>query len=364
MADPLVEVNNLKKYFVQNDGLIDRMLGATQTIKAVNGISFDIYPGETLGLVGESGSGKSTAARAILHLDEPTDGSVIYDGTKIGDLSKKGLKDFRKQAQMVFQDPASSLNRRKSVGQIIKQPMRIHNLHKGERDERVNELMETVGIPPQYSNRYPHEFSGGQRQRVGIARALAVEPDFLVCDEPVSALDVSIQAQILNLLEDLQEEFNLTMLFIAHDMSVIQHICDRVAVLYLGEVMELAKTEELFENPRHPYTRSLLQAIPEPDPTLARNRKALKGQVPSPIDPPTGCVFHTRCPEATEECSEINPPLEQVEGTARGHTASCLYADEFESESAIRTDTRLTSDRYSPEEFNHADRVRPEGDSD
>ena len=215
---------------------------------------------------------------------------------------------------MVFQDPASSLNRRKTVAGIIKQPMRIHGLYKGERDERVDELMDLVGLSPQHSNRYPHEFSGGQRQRVGIARALAVEPEFLVCDEPVSALDVSIQAQILNLMEDLQAEFDLTMLFIAHDLSVIRHICDRVAVMYLGEIMEVAPTDQLFENPQHPYTRSLLRAIPEPDPTLARDRQALSGQVPSPIDPPSGCSFHTRCPEATEECAEVDPPLDAVEG--------------------------------------------------
>lgn len=350
MSEPLVRVSNLKKHFIQNDGILDRILGNTETVKAVDGVSFDIQTGETLGIVGESGSGKSTTARALLRLDEPTAGTVTYDGTNLGDLSDKELKKMRKQMQMVFQDPASSLNRRKTVSQTIKQPMKIHGLYKGHREERVNELLETVGLSPEYSNRYPHEFSGGQRQRVGIARALAVEPDLLVCDEPVSALDVSIQAQILNLLQDLQDEFELTILFIAHDLSVIRHVCDRVAVMYLGEIMELGPTEQLFENPQHPYTRSLLDSIPEVDPELARKRTALGGQVPSPLDPPSGCSFHTRCPEATEECEKRDPALEQVEGAVGGHLASCHYSREFEPSRGIPIEKDI-KERYAVEDF-------------
>ena len=360
-GDPLVSVRGLKKHFVQNDGFIDRLLGADETVRAVDGVDFDIHEGETLGLVGESGSGKSTAARALLHLDTPTAGTVTYDGRGLTAMSDSELTEMRKRMQMVFQDPASSLNRRKTVAGILKQPMRIHGLYAGERDERVDELMELVGLSPQHSNRYPHEFSGGQRQRVGIARALAVEPDFLVCDEPVSALDVSIQAQILNLLEDLQDEFDLTMLFIAHDLSVIRHICDRVAVMYLGEIVEVAGTETLFEHPQHPYTRSLLRAIPEPDPDLARDRRALSGQVPSPIDPPSGCSFHTRCPEATEECAATDPPLDAVEGATPGHEAACIYAEEFESGGGVAGEADA-EDRYSPENFASAESTDATGD--
>jgi peptide/nickel transport system ATP-binding protein/oligopeptide transport system ATP-binding protein len=360
-SDPLVSVRGLKKHFVQNDGFIDRLLNADQTVRAVDGVDFDIREGETLGLVGESGSGKSTTARALLRLDEPTAGTVSYDGRDVTAMSSGELTEMRKRMQMVFQDPASSLNRRKTVAGIIKQPMRIHGLYKGERDERVDELMDLVGLSPQHSNRYPHEFSGGQRQRVGIARALAVEPEFLVCDEPVSALDVSIQAQILNLLEDLQAEFDLTMLFIAHDLSVIRHICDRVAVMYLGEIMEVAPTDQLFENPQHPYTRSLLRAIPEPDPTLARDRQALSGQVPSPIDPPSGCSFHTRCPEATEECAEVDPPLDAVEGADVDHLAACIYAEEFEPGGGVVGETG-DEDRYSPENFDRGESADAAGD--
>lgn len=356
--EPILEVENLTKHFVQNDGMLDRLLGADKTVKAVQDISFGIEPGETVGLVGESGSGKSTTARSILHLDRPTSGSVNYDGTDLTELSSTELKQFRKRIQIVFQDPASSLNRRKSVGQIIRQPMKVHGLYKGERSERVEELMEQVGLSPEHSNRYPHEFSGGQRQRVGIARALAVEPEFLVCDEPVSALDVSIQAQILNLLEELQVEYDLTILFIAHDLSVIRHVCDRVAVMYLGEIVEVAATEQLFSSPQHPYTKALLEAIPEPDPELARQRKPLSGEVPSPIDPPSGCSFHPRCPNATEECRSIDPDLVQVEGATDGHAAACIHAETFEPDSGITLESSM-GDRYATENFLHADGPGP-----
>lgn len=352
--DTILEVEGLTKHFTQNDGVIDRLLGATKTVKAVEEVSFDIKRGETIGLVGESGSGKSTTARSILRLDEPTAGTVNYDGTDLSELSSTALKQYRKRIQMVFQDPASSLNRRKSVGQIIRQPMEIHGLYKGARDERVEELMEQVGLTPEHSNRYPHEFSGGQRQRVGIARALAVEPEFLVCDEPVSALDVSIQAQILNLLKDIQEEYNLTILFIAHDLSVIQHVCDRVAVMYLGEIVEIAETEDLFSNPQHPYTQALLDAIPEPDPALARQRQPLSGQVPSPIDPPSGCSFHPRCPKATEECTQTDPDLAQIEGAAGGHKAACIHIDAYEETGGIES-VEGEADKYAPEHFLHDD---------
>ncbi|ELZ65654.1 dipeptide ABC transporter ATP-binding protein [Haloferax sp. Atlit-10N] len=349
--DPLLSVSGLHKYFTQNDGFIDRLLGADETVKAVNGVSFDIERGETLGLVGESGSGKSTTARSVLRLDEPTKGTVSYDGTDLTALSDREMTEMRKRIQIVFQDPASSLNRRKTVGQIIKQPMEIHGLYEGERDARVDELMETVGLPPQYSNRYPHEFSGGQRQRVGIARALAVDPDFIVADEPVSALDVSIQAQILNLLEDLQAEFDLTLLFIAHDLSVIRHVCDRVAVMYLGEIVELADADELFSNPQHPYTRALLGAIPQPVPELARQRQVLEGEVPSPLDPPSGCSFNPRCPEATEECTSVDPTLDDVAGATGGHQAACIHVDEFEVGAGVPSAAQDVDERFSIENF-------------
>jgi oligopeptide/dipeptide ABC transporter ATP-binding protein len=351
--EPLVEVRGLKKHFTQNDGFIDRMLGADQTVYAVDGVDLEVHKGETLGLVGESGSGKSTTARSVLRLDEPTAGTVRFDDVDVTGIGSGELKRLRRRMQMVFQDPASSLNRRKSVGQIIRQPMEIHGLHKGERDERVDELMETVGLPPRHSNRYPHEFSGGQRQRVGIARALAVEPEFIVADEPVSALDVSIQAQILNLLDDLQEEFDLTMLFIAHDLSVIRHVCDRVAVMYLGEVVETAPTDELFENPQHPYTQALIDAIPEPDPSSGE-RAPLEGEVPSPIEPPSGCSFHPRCPWATEACTQTDPTLEQVDGGIEGHEVSCIHVDEFQPGAGVPISDEAAK-KYAPEAFDHAD---------
>ncbi|MFB6127900.1 MAG: ABC transporter ATP-binding protein [Halolamina sp.] len=359
-ADPLLRVRDLRKEFVQNDGLVDRLFGADRAVRAVQGVDFDVREGETLGLVGESGSGKSTTARTVLRLDEPTAGTVTYDGTDLTALSETELTAMRREMQMVFQDPASSLNRRKTVGQIVKQPMEIHDLYPGERDARVDELLETVGLAPSQSNRYPHEFSGGQRQRVGLARALAVDPDFLVADEPVSALDVSIQAQMLNLLSDLQAEFDLTVLFIAHDLSVIRHICDRVAVMYLGELVEVAPTEALFANPQHPYTRALLDAIPEPDPKLARQREALSGEVPSPIDPPTGCSFHPRCPMATEACTEEDPALEAVDGAPTPHRAACIHVDAYEPDRGIAIDEADQS-AYSPATFDHADDAAADG---
>jgi peptide/nickel transport system ATP-binding protein len=294
----LLEVREMRKYYEQEDQFLDRLFpGNEPSVKAVDGVSFDVYEGETVGLVGESGCGKSTAGRALLHLDPPTDGTVVFAGESLGDLTKSELRKKRKDMQMIFQDPLSSLDPRMTVGQIITEPLKIHGLAKGNRRKRVFELLEEVGLDKGQHSRYPHELSGGQRQRVGIARALAVDPDFIVADEPVSALDVSVQAQIINLMQDLQEDFGLTYLFIAHDLSVVRHISDRVAVMYLGEIVEVAETDELFANPDHPYTRALLSAIPEPDPLAdTGDRTILKGDVPSPINPPSGCHFRTRCP--------------------------------------------------------------------
>ncbi len=313
-AHPLVQVRELKKYFPIRQGLIiEREIGA---VKAVDGITFDIRRGETLGLVGESGCGKTTAGRTILGLYPPTAGEVIISGISLEGATKEQMKILRRKAAMIFQDPYASLNPRWTVGAIIGEPLRVHNLAATpkERDERVNELMLKVGLSPRLINRFPHEFSGGQRQRIGVARALASNPEFIVCDEPISALDVSIQAQVVNLLEDLQDEFGLTYLFIAHDLSMVRHICDRVAVMYLGVVVELAERNELYENPLHPYTQALLSAVPIPDPVTGRKRKRiiLPGDVPSPINPPSGCRFHPRCPIAKEHCSQLIPEWREI----------------------------------------------------
>ena len=329
--DVLVRVRGLKKHFPITSGVIfQRQVGA---VKAVDGISFDIFKGETLGLVGESGCGKSTTGRTVLQLYEPTAGTVQLKDTddsgrevfkELTTMKGEDLRHMRRRMQMIFQDPYASLNPRMSVGRIVGEPLRIHNIMgRKEQEEFVEALLERVGLNPYYVNRYPHEFSGGQRQRIGIARALALEPSFIVADEPISALDVSIQAQVVNLLEDLQEELNLTYLFIAHDLSMVRHICDRVAVMYLGKVVELAPSDELYENPLHPYTQSLLSAVPVPDPT--REKKAqriiLAGDVPSPANPPAGCNFNTRCPVRFGLCYQ-EPDPELIEVTP-GHFVSC-----------------------------------------
>jgi peptide/nickel transport system ATP-binding protein len=323
-GEPLVEVRDLVKHFPLTKGvLLQRNVGA---VKAIDGISFDVRQGETLGIVGESGCGKSTTARVILRLMDPTSGSIKFAGQEISQARGSELKALRRDMQMIFQDPYSSLNPRKTVGTIIGQPFAIHGLHPGraERKRAVQELMDLVGLNPEHYNRYPHEFSGGQRQRIGVARALALKPRLIVADEPVSALDVSIQAQILNLLRELQRELGLTLVFIAHDLSVVRHMCDRVAVMYLGKIAELATSEELYAHPRMPYTGALMSAVPVPDPRLAKlkRRQVLAGDVPSPTNPPPACRFHTRCWKAQEICREVEPPLERKSG---GNLAACHF---------------------------------------
>lgn len=321
-GDDLLKVEGLTMHFpITRGAFIQRQVGA---VRAVDGLDFTIKKGETLGLVGESGCGKSTAGRAILQLYKPTAGKVIFKGTDIVRVGKDEMRGLRRQMQMIFQDPYASLNPRMTVGDIIGEPLKVHKLAAGKaRQERIQELLRVVGLNPYFANRYPHEFSGGQRQRIGIARALAVNPEFIVADEPISALDVSIRAQIINLMEDLQAEFGLTYLFIAHDLSVVRHISDRVAVMYLGKIVELADRHELYENALMPYTRALLSAVPIPDPIAEakRERIILQGDVPSPINPPQGCHFHTRCPIAIAACREIDPPLEEK---APGHWAACI----------------------------------------
>jgi oligopeptide transport system ATP-binding protein len=324
-SDNLVVVRDLKKYFPITAGLLQQKVG---DVKAVDGIDFDIRRGETLGLVGESGSGKTTAGRVILRLTDATAGSITFDGREITNLSRSELRPLRKEMQIIFQDPYASLNPRMTVGDIIKEPLQIHGLASGkEAERRVQELLSMVGLQPYHANRYPHEFSGGQRQRVGIARALAVDPKFIVADEPVSALDVSIQAQVINLLQDLQKQLGLTFLFIAHDLSVVRHISNRVAVMYVGKIIEIADRERLYANPLHPYTQALLSAIPIPDPNAERRRKRiiLTGDIPSPVNPPSGCRFHTRCPIAFERCSVEVPAFNLYED---GHRAACHWVEE------------------------------------
>ncbi len=325
-ADDIIQVRNLQMHFPVTKGIIlQRQVGA---IKAVDGLSFGIRKGETLGLVGESGCGKSTAGRAILQLYRPTGGEVIFQGIDLTKLKGEEMRRMRRKVQMIFQDPYASLNPRMTVGDIIGEPIKVHGLRHGKDVRvRVQELLQLVGMNPYFINRYPHEFSGGQRQRIGVARALAVEPEFVVCDEPVSALDVSIQAQIINLLEDLQDRLGLTYLFIAHGLAVVKHISDRVAVMYLGKLVELAEGRELYSMPMHPYTQALLSAVPIPDPKIEKRRKRiiLEGDVPSPLNPPSGCHFHTRCPIAIEKCKIEEPPFMDY---GNGHFAACWRARE------------------------------------
>ncbi len=321
--DYILEVNNLKKYFPISAGIVfQRQVGA---VRAVDGISFNVVRGETLGLVGESGCGKSTTGRTILQLYRPTEGSVKFEGQELSTMAGNELRQMRRKMQIIFQDPFASLNPRMTVGSIVSEPLQIHKIfsNKKERQQFVEALMEKVGLNPYFINRYPHEFSGGQRQRIGIARALALEPSFIVADEPISALDVSIQAQVVNLMEELQNELNLTYLFIAHDLSMVRHICDRVAVMYLGKIVELGPVNEVYNNPQHPYTQALLSAVPVPDPLVeeSRQRIIIAGDLPNPANPPTGCNFNTRCPVAFDLCyQEPDPPLIEVRPN---HFVSC-----------------------------------------
>lgn len=318
----LLKVNSLKKYFPIRKGFAGRK---TEYVKAVDNVDFTIYKGETFGLVGESGCGKSTTGRILIRLYDVTEGEILYDGTDIAHMKEKELKPYRKKMQMIFQDPYSSLNARMTVSDIIGEPLDIHRLASGkERQERIAQLLENVGLKQEHSNRYPHEFSGGQRQRVGIARALAVNPEFIICDEPISALDVSIQAQVVNMLEDIQNQYGITYLFIAHDLSMVRHISDRIGVMYLGQLVEIAESDELYENPLHPYTKALLSAIPSPYKDKHKTRIMLEGEVPSPINPPEGCRFASRCRYAEKICREEDPQIRNMGG---GHFCACHLYD-------------------------------------
>ena len=323
--EPILRAENLVKHFPLTRGILfKRMIGAVQ---AVDGVSFELMPGETLGLVGESGCGKSTIAKLLLRLEEPTSGAAYYKGRDIFQLSKRELRQMRRNIQIIFQDPYASLNPRMTVGDIVAEPYAIHKIEPpGGVQKKVQDLLETVGLNPDNINRYPHQFSGGQRQRVGIARALALNPEIIICDEPVSALDVSVQAQVVNLLEDLQDEFNLSYIFIAHDLSIVRHISDRVAVMYLGRMVEIGNHHDIYENATHPYTQALLSAVPVPDPTLrgSRGRIVLQGDVPSPANPPSGCCFRTRCWKAQQRCAEEVPPLVDK---GYGHPDACHFAE-------------------------------------
>ena len=319
---PIIEVRNLKKHFTIREGI----LGGKKTVRVVDGVSFSVFPRESFGLVGESGCGKSTLGRLILRLEEPTEGEVLIEGKSIHVMRRSELRSLRRNIQVIFQDPFSSLDPRMTVREILAEPFVIHGAYKDrtQREGRLSHLMDAVGLAQEHLERFPHEFSGGQRQRIGIARALALNPNLIVADEPVSALDVSIQAQILNLLKDLQREFRLTYLFISHDFSVVRHLCDRIAVMYLGRIVEIAEGEALFRDPQHPYTEALLSAVPVPDPTLERRQIILTGDVPSPINPPSGCRFRTRCLYARPVCAEREPPLVEM---ATGHEAACHKLD-------------------------------------
>ena len=346
MSEALVEVRDVVKHFPITSGIVlQKQVGA---VHAVDGVSFDVLRGETLGIVGETGCGKSTTARLITRLLQPTSGTVSFEGRDISHMGRSEIKPLRKEMQMIFQDPYSSLNPRKTVGSIIAEPFKIHGLKEGtgERKRAVQQLMEQVGLNPEHFNRYPHEFSGGQRQRIGVARAIALQPKLIIADEPVSALDVSIQAQVINLLADLQEDFELTYVFIAHDLGVVRHVSDRIAVMYLGKIVELSPAEELYERPIMPYTEALLSAVPIPDPreSAARERIVLEGDVPSPVNPPSGCRFHPRCRYATEVCTQLEPPLVDY---GNGHLAACHHPLNVDKETLARA---TVDERRTPAE--------------
>jgi len=322
---PLIEVRNLKKHFPITGGILQRQIGS---VKAVDGVSFQVFHGETLGLVGETGCGKTTVGRTMMRLYEPTAGEIIFDGVDLASLGEKDLRGARAKMQMIFQDPYASLNPRMTVGSIVRAPLDVHSkMSKKEKHDRIQELLDIVGLNPDFVNRYPHEFSGGQRQRIGIARALALEPELIVCDEPISSLDVSIQAQVVNLLEELQKEIGLTYVFIAHDLSMVRHISDRMAVMYLGKIMELADRDEIYLNAAHPYTQALMSAVPIPDPDAAETSKRiiLDGDIPNPKNPPMGCNFNTRCPIAKERCFVEDPEYREIE---KDHWVACHFAEE------------------------------------